>query len=113
MGAFMSKLLGLTVIFSVMSFVGLSAMEVEEYPTRYPAYPEGAMPQDIINEVNRRNEAERLARLDQAIRENRAAQNRQYWQQFRQQQEQEELRQVQEGRDQGGYIPLRRRLFGQ
>ena len=109
MGVFMNKLLGLTIIFSIISVFSISAME--EYPAKYSAYPEGAMPQYIIDEINRENEAKRLRDLDQAIRENRATQNRQYWQQFRQQQEQEELRQVQEGRNQGGYQPLRRRLL--
>ena len=92
MGVFMNKLLGLTIIFSIMSFFGLSAMETYE--------GERAVSQEIIDKMRQDAHREKLRKVEETQRQQRAEALRRY---------QQELRQERENRQENR--PAQRRLF--
>lgn len=88
----MKKLLGLTIIFSIASFCGLSAME--QY-----AHAEQVAPRYLVEQMEQENQAARL---------------RQYNAMRRQQQVEERQRELQRRRENiQENRPVQRRLFGQ
>src|SRR5438132_12983346 len=103
MGVFMKKLLGLTIIFSIISVFGISAME------EFYAGPEGAAPEYLVREMEQEREARKLREYEQMKRQQKEAERQQFFEDFRQEREQ---RPQQENMP--NYQPTRRRLeFGQ
>jgi hypothetical protein len=77
MGVFMKRLLGMFLIFALSSFVNVAAME-------YGSEPEGAFPQDIIEQMRREEEARQFQQIEQQRRQEQQARRQEYLQRLRQ-----------------------------